>query len=280
MGRRPSGSFIFSVVVHSAILLVLANVVLHYDIVFAPPPPQPKPVAERVSYVTLSPPAGAAGGVTTSPPARATEPTKRLVAPPRVPTGIPRPAAQAPSSGGTPGGVVGGTGVGGGVGPTTGIVPGDPDPRLSADSKFFYPAYKTHGERVDSAVKATILAFSDSVARASAAQGKRPGDWTFENNGKKWGIDGNKIYLGKFAIPSAVLAALPIRIQGNPGETIADRLVTTRRGDVMLHAQSQFHDDEFKTAVKRIRERKERERREKEKANDLRGVAQTGEGTR
>lgn len=280
MRRRPSGSLVFSIAVHSALVIVLANVVLHYDIVFAPPTTAPKPVAERVSYVTLSPPAGAAGGTTTTPPARATEPTKRLIAPARVPTGIPQPTTQAPPSGGTPGGVVGGTGAGGGIGPTTGIVPGDPDPRLSSDSKFFYPANKTHGERVDSAVKATIMAFNDSVAMAAGNQGKRPGDWTFENNGKKWGIDGNKIYLGKFAIPSAVLAALPIRIQGNPGETIADRLVTTRRGDLMLHAQSQYHDDEFKAAVKRIRERKERERREKEKANDPRGVAQTGEGSR
>ncbi|HEV7994167.1 MAG TPA: hypothetical protein VGP25_20245 [Gemmatimonadaceae bacterium] len=273
--RRPSGSFLFSVAFHSALLFVLANVVLHYDIVFAPKPTVPAPTEERVSYVSLSPPAGAVGGTTTTPPARATEPTKRLVAPPRVPTGVPRSVPTPPAAGGTPGGVVGGTGAGGGVGPTTGIVPGDPDPRLSADSKFFYPAPKTHGQRVDSAVKATILAFNDSVANAAANAGKRPGDWTFENNGKKWGIDGNKIYLGKFAIPSAVLAALPIRIQGNPGETIADRLVTTRRGDVLLHAQSQFHDDEFKSAVKRIRERKERERREKEKANDPRGVAQS-----
>ena len=279
MRRRPSGSFLFSLAVHTALLVVLANVVLHYDLVFAPPPTLPKPVAESVSYVALSPPAGAVGGSTSTPPARATEPTTRLVAPSRVPNGVPQPAA-VPPLGGTPGGVVGGTGAGGGVGPTTGIVPGEPDPRLSSDSRFFYPANKTHAERVDSAVKATILAFSDSVAKAAAGQGKRPGDWTFENNGKKWGIDGNKIYLGKFAIPSAVLAALPIRIQGNPGETIADRLVTTRRADVMLHAQSQFHDDEFKTAVKRIRERKERERREKEKQRDPRGVAQTGEGTR
>jgi hypothetical protein len=279
MRRRPSGSFLFSVAVHTALLVVLANVVLHYDIVFAPPITAPKPVAESVSYVALSPPAGAAGGATTAPPARATEPSKRLMAPPRVPSGVPR-TIPAPPTGGTPGGVAGGTGAGGGVGPATGIVPGEPDPRLSADAKFFYPRDKTHGERVDSAVKATILAFNDSVARAYANQGKRPGDWTFENNGKKWGIDGNKIYLGKFAIPSAVLAALPIRIQGNPGETIADRLVTTRRADVMLHAQSQFHDDEFKSAVKRIRERKERERREKEKANDPRGVAQSGEGSR
>ncbi|MEO8563459.1 MAG: hypothetical protein ABI601_15375 [bacterium] len=280
MRRRPSGSLLFSVAVHSALLIVLANVVLHYDLVFAPPPQRPVPVAERVTYATLSPPAGAVGGATAAPAARATEPSRRLVAPSRVPTGIPL-APQAPASGGTPGGVQGGTGAGGGVGPTTGIVPGDPDPRLAADSKFFYPAPKTHGERVDSAVKATILAFNDSVAGAAANAGRRPGDWTFENNGKKWGIDGNKIYLGKFAIPSAVLAALPIRIQGNPGETIADRLVTTRRGDLMLHAQSQFHDDEFKSAVKRIRERKERERREKQKQSDPRGVAQSSsEGTR
>ena len=76
-------------------------------------------------------------------------------------------------------------------------------------------------------------------------------------------MDGSKIYLGKFAIPSAVLAALPIHIQGNPGEAIADRLVTTRRGEVLEHASSQYHDMEFKSAVQRIRERKDRERRER-----------------
>jgi hypothetical protein len=185
-----------------------------------------------------------------------------------------------PPAAGTQGGVEGGTGVGGGRGVTTGIVPGEPDPRLAADSKFFYPAPKTHGQRVDSAVKAQIFAYNDSVARAYANAGKQPGDWTFDRNGKKWGIDGNKIYLGKFAIPSAVLAALPIHIQGNPGEGLSDRLAPSRRADVALHAQSQLHDQEFKTAVKRIRERKERERREKEKANEGAGVAQSSSGSR
>jgi hypothetical protein len=64
-----------------------------------------------------------------------------------------------------------------------------------------------------------------------------------------------------------VLAALPIRIQGNPGETIADRLVTTRRADLLLHADAQLHDEEFKTAVKRIRERKDKERQDKRAAD-------------
>jgi hypothetical protein len=143
------------------------------------------------------------------------------------------------------------------------VVPADPDPRLTADAHEFVPVAKTHGERVDSTVRALVLSYNDSVAKAAALAGRKPGDWTFERDGKKWGIDGNKIYLGKFSIPSAVLAALPLHIQGNPGETIADRLVTTRRGDLLDQAESQYHDIEFKSAVKRIRERKDRERREK-----------------
>jgi hypothetical protein len=149
------------------------------------------------------------------------------------------------------------------VGPVTGIVPADPDPRLTADPHQFFPVPKTHAERVDSAVKATIYAFNDSVARARANAGKDPADWTFQKGGGKWGMDGKNIYLGKFAIPSAVLAALPLRIQGNPSAQIADRLQGTRRADLMEHAASQYHDDEFKSAVKRIRERKDKERRER-----------------
>jgi hypothetical protein len=279
MRRRPSGSFVFSVAVHTAILVVLANVVLHYDIVFAPQPQPTPPAVEHVTYVAVSPPAGAVGGTTATPPPKATHPSRTLVAPPRVPTTVTQPSTT-PPAGGTQGGVAGGTGAGGGHGVTTGIVPADPDPRLAADSRFFYPAYKTHGQLVDSAVKATIGTYNDSVALAAANAGRQPGDWTFDRNGKKWGIDGNKIYLGKFAIPSAVLAALPIHIQGNPGEGLADRLAPSRRADVMLHAQAQFHDDEFKSAVKRIRERKEKERQEREKQNQGNGVAQSTTGSR
>jgi hypothetical protein len=257
--RRPSGSLLFSLAIHVAVGAVLANVAFHYDFssVGAPRPAQP---VEQLTYVAVAPPGGASGGSGAGVAARASTPQRGLVAPARVPTQI-VPAPQ--PVGGTTGGETGGTGVGGGVGPATGVVPADPDPRLSADEHQFFPAPKTHAQRVDSAVHAMIYAYNDSVAKAAASAGRKPGDWTFEKGGKKWGIDGNKIYLGKFAIPSAVLAALPIRIQGNPGETIADRLVTTRRGEVLEHAQSQYHDIEFKSAVKRIRERKDRERRER-----------------
>jgi len=37
------------------------------------------------------------------------------------------------------------------------------------------------------------------------------------------------------------------------------------RNDIMQHAQQSISEDEFRDAVRRIRERKEKERREKEK---------------
>ena len=280
--RRSTGSFVVSVVFHAALAVVLANVVVHYEIVFQRQAQMPPPADEQVTYVTVSPPAGAVGGTTATPPARATEPTRRLVAPSRVPTAV-APAAPRPAAGGTPGGVENGTGAGGGTGEATGIVPGPVDPRLAEGGKFFYPAYKTPAQRTDSAVKATINAYNDSVAMAMAAeaQQRQPGDWTFDRDGKKYGIDGSKIYLGKFWIPSAVLAALPIRAQANPGERAVNRLSSTYRGEILQHAQAQFHDDEFKTAVKRIRERKDRERREQQRQRqEERGVAQTSGGTR
>lgn len=258
--RRPAGSLLVSLAIHVVVGVMLVNIVFHYDFSMLSPVRTPAPELEHLTYISVTPgpPAGAIGGTGVSAPSRATTPARGLVAPSRVPaTVIPTPAP----SGGTPGGVVGGTGAGGGVGPVTGIVAADPDPRLRSDAHAFFPVPKTHAERVDSAVKATIYAFNDSVARARS--GRKPDDWTFEKAGGKWGIDGSKIYLGKFAIPSAVLAALPLKIQGNPGESIADRLSVGRRAEVVQHAASMEHDEEFTTAVKRIRERKERERREK-----------------
>ena len=258
--RRSAGSLLVSLAIHVVVGVMLVNIVFHYDFSLLSAPRTPAPELEHLTYISVAPgpPAGAVGGTGTSAPARAITPAQGLVSPLRVPATIA--PAPAPSAG-TAGGTTGGTGTGGGVGPATGIVAADPDPRLRNDPHAFFPVPKTHAERVDSAVKATIYAFNDSIARSHT--GKKPDDWTFEKGGGKWGIDGSKIYLGKFAIPSAVLAALPLRIQSNPGESINDRLSTGRRAEVVQHAAAIEHDEEFTSAVKRIRERKERERREK-----------------
>ena len=257
--RRPGGSLLLSLAIHGMVAVLLLNIVFHYDfsgLRVARPPAAP---VEHITYVAVGPAGGVLGGSGIGQPAQAKEPTRGLVAPSVVPTVVPlaRPA------GGTPGGVVGGTGLGGGIGPTTGIVPGEADPRLSADAHQFFPVPKTRAQRTDSALHAIIFAYNDSVAKAAAAAGRDPGDWTFEKGGGKWGVDGSKIYLGKFAIPSAVLAALPLRIQANPGEKLNDRLVGTHRGEVLEHAAAAYHDMEFKDAVKRIRERKDQERKER-----------------
>ena len=265
--RRDPLPLLLSIAIHVVVAFAILNAAFHYDFSGLGSPATAPPSAEKVAFVSVAPTAGATGGRDSAGPApRATESSRGLVAPTRVPDAIAMPA---PSTSGNPGGVVGGRGRGGDIGVTTGITPGAPDQRLASDPHAFFPAPKTHAERVDSAVRASIYAYNDSVARARALAGKAPGDWTYEGkNGQKWGIDGSKIYLGKFAIPSAVLAALPIRIQGNPGETIADRLVTSRRADLLLHADAAFHDDEFKTAVKRIRERKDKEREERRQGGD------------
>ncbi|MFL5604833.1 MAG: hypothetical protein ACJ8AD_00170 [Gemmatimonadaceae bacterium] len=267
--RRSPKALLLSLAIHAVVGVALVNVAFHYDFSSLYTPREPAPAVEHIAYVAVGPPRGAMGGNAASAPAKATEPSRGLVAPARVPSAI-TPAR--PDAAGTPGGVSDGVGVGGGLGPTTGIVPAEPDPRLSADAHQFFPAPKTHAQRVDSAVHAMIYAYNDSVARAAALAGKQPGDWTFEKNGQKWGVDGSKIYLGKFAIPSAVLAALPLRIQANPGETLTDRLVTTHRGEVLEHAAAAYHDDEFKSAVKRIRERKDKERREKQEGRAIAGA--------
>ena len=263
--RREPGPLLLSIAIHVVVAFAILNAAFHYDFSGDRSVRAPAPAAEKITYTSMSAPGGASGGRDSAgPPPKSTQPSRALVAPLTVPTGIAPPPAP---SAGNPGGVTGGRGATA-ITATTGVVPGDPDPRLATDIHEFLPAPKTHAERVDSAVRASIYAYNDSVAKAHAMAGRAPGDWTYEGkNGQKWGIDGNKIYLGKFAIPSAVLAALPIRIQGNPGETIADRLVTTRRADLMLHADAQLHDDEFKSAVKRIRERKDRERQEKKAAD-------------
>ncbi len=262
--RRPSGPLFLSIGVHVVLAALILTAAFHYNFSGTPTVLPSAPKSEHITYVATASRGGVTGGAdSTARPARAKVPTRGLVAPHQIPTSV-SPIA-APTAG-QPGGVDGGKGVGAEVPATAGIVPGIGDPRLSTDPHVFYPEPKTHAQRVDSAVRAAVYAYNDSVARVLRAQGKQPGDWTFEKNGQKWGVDGNKIYLGKFAIPSAVLAALPIHLQGNPGEGFTDRLAPTRHADLMLHADAALHDEEFTSAVKRIRERKDREREEQKKA--------------
>ncbi len=246
-----------SLAVHIFLAIVLAKFLISpnaFSMIFGRTASPPVP-AERIGFLALPRAAGPAvegssGG--DGRPASVT-PRRRLVAPASVPPTIPEspPGARPETDGGT------GPLVGGG-GPTRGIRPRYSDPRLWAAPGDIIAAPKTATQRLDSVIATIIQPFNDSVRIASGQ--KKPGDWTFEKGGRKYGIDQQYIRLGKVSIPTALLAMLPINTTGNPTVNDRNRLQNQLHSDIFSQAQRGMNEADFKKAVKSIRERKERER--------------------
>jgi len=233
-------------------------------------PPRPTPPATAPA-VTAQPP----GGGTTpragrtegreSPNAVAESPRAPLVAPSQLPTTIPPPGnASAADSGAPASGPLAS-----GRGPLKGIQPGYADPRLWVEAPVIEYAPKTAEERLDSAVVGSIMKYRDSVlANTSTPNRFERGDWTYRTKGgDRYGIDQQFIRLGKFSIPTALLALLPMnKMQGNPIENDRQARLAAMRTDIMMGAQAAMNEEEFRQAVKQIRARKEKERKAAEKA--------------
>ena len=184
---------------------------------------------------------------------------KKLIAPTSVPTAIPSvPVVTAPQEPEGGSGPLVGTG-----GPARGIRPTYTDPRVWAAPGDIVAAPKSAKEKLDSAVASIIAPYNDSVAAAAGA--RRPGDWTFEKGGRKYGIDEKYIRLGKISIPTAILALLPINTTGNPTMNDRNRLQNQLHADIFWNAQRGMNEADFKKAVRSIRERKEREKADAEK---------------
>lgn len=223
---------------------------------------------ERLRFVTVEPssPAARPAGPTDTPrQPRASVPpleANRPLTPPReVPTTLPEPRAEAgaPPS---PTGVAGP--IGGGAGLTRGVQPSMTDPRVWVDDPALVYAPKTPLERLDSAMTTALKRYRDSLdANAYAPNRFERGDWTIERGGQKWGVDQGAIRLGPISIPTALLALLPLnQMQTNPIAMERDRAMAMMRADIMYHANARMNEEEFRKAVKAIRERKERERRD------------------
>ena len=68
------------------------------------------------------------------------------------------------------------------------------------------------------------------------------------------------------AAATALLALLPLnRMQGNPIAMERDRNAAYMRADILLHAQASMNEEQFRKAVRAIRDRKERERRQSQR---------------
>ena len=241
--------------------------------------------AERIGFLQLpQSPAGAvagrSGGDGQPVASRPSRPAPRLRAPAAVPDGIPAPAAPGTP---LPGGPTGGSGeVIGEGGPTQGIRPSYGDPRVWARPGAPVVAPRSAGELAkagaDSVIAARIGAARDSLARmqALAAGQRQPGDWTVDGPGGKWGMDNRSIHLGKVSVPNAVLALLSSNFQknlrGNPTENDYNRRMSAIRADLLLHAQREINEDEFRQAVNDLRKRKDRERAQRLAAQRQRDV--------
>ncbi len=149
----------------------------------------------------------------------------------------------------------------GGGGPLRGIQPRYADPRLWGEPGAVVVAPKTAAERLDSVIVGDIAAHNDSIRVASGGQ-RAPGDWTFQHNGQKYGMDSKYIRLGPVSIPTAILAMLPLNVGANPTTLERGRTLTAQHDEIFANAQRGINDADFQKAVREIRQRKERERKE------------------
>lgn len=118
---------------------------------------------------------------------------------------------------------------------------------------------RSHIELVDSAVSAIVQAYLDSVLTSPTRPGAPPPSWTTEIQGQTFGIDSRYIYLGPLRIPAALLALLPIQVGGNM-DLVEGRRLAAIRADLEYAARRAETMDDFRKAIREIRERRERER--------------------
>lgn len=263
--KERGGSLLLSILIHVFIIIALATITFRYPLGQLIGLPKDRDhTQERLQYIALprGEPLGNGSRVTATPPARGAP--APLVAPTSVPTAIPTvPNPNAAS--GAVSGKTGGTGDAP-AGIATGVEPTTPDPRIPLAAAPYRAPVRTPAELADSAVQAAFGVYLDSALYAAQHPGRQPGDWTKTTaDGQKWGWDPGGIRLGKFTIPNAVLAALPLKV-GSGMSPVDARNQAWMHSDIMLHAQQSISEDEFRDAVRRIRERKEKERRDKERS--------------
>ena len=270
-GPKQKGSVAVSLVANAILIALLASITFTYPPSAFFAAEKTPSQTERVTYVQVQPRGAATVGNGAAPKAKpkkvATPVPEPIFAPSVIPTTLPPIPAPTPSVGATSGTATGTGGAPGGAptGVATGIEPALPDPRIELKPNSLRLPLSM-AQKNDSAVKAIYMAYREAEIAAEENRGRSPRDWTIQRNGQKYGVDSQYIYLGKFKVPSAILAALPFNYGGVDGARIIQaRNANWIRDDIMSHSQGMSEDD-FRAAIKRIRERKDRERKESEKA--------------
>ena len=256
--KRGPGTVAVSVVVHVAFVLVLLQLTIGpADWIDSIMRSSPAPV-ERIGFLQLprgEPPIDTPRRGGDNQPLSAAPPSERIPVPPvAIPSSLPpissRPPRTAVDFGSGP--------LVGGGGDTRGVRPSYSDPRIWAPTSPVVTAPLTATARIDSVMLPLYQALVDSMRRANG--GRDPQDWTFNVGGQRFGIDKKFIRLGPASIPTALLALLPLNVQGNPTTIEHDRRLQQMRGEILDQAARAARDEDFQKAVKSLRERKQKER--------------------
>ncbi|HEY9226260.1 MAG TPA: hypothetical protein VIP11_06420 [Gemmatimonadaceae bacterium] len=260
-------SIVFSLVFHVFAIAAIMSITFRYPLAAFFGMTKEKMPVERIQYISVQPRqrADVGNGASEEKPKRdpkkKTESPAQLLPPSTIPTALP----PIPPPNVSVGAITGtGTGSGGApVGAATGVELTVPDSRIELRPNGLRLPMST-AERNDSAVKAIYMAYREAAVEAEAHRGRSPRDWTVERNGQKYGVDSQWVYLGKFKLPSAILAALPFNYGGVDGNRIIQaRNAAWIQNDIYTHSQG-LSEDDFRAAVRRIRERKDREKKEAE----------------
>jgi hypothetical protein len=263
---RGPGTVAASIVLHVVFVLVLVQLTIGpadwIDSLMRNSPPAP---VERVGFLQLpkgEPPKEAPRRGGDNRPLSLAPPSAPLPLPPvNIPSALP-PIPSRPLRASA--GEVGSGPLVGGGGETRGVRPTYADPRIWAPTSPMVTAPLTATARLDSAMLPVYAALIDSMRKANG--GRDPSDWTTTIGGQKYGIDRKYIRLGPLSIPTAMLALLPLNIQGNPTAIEHDRRLAQMRDEIINQAARAARDDDFQKAVKSLRERKQKERDDAKKA--------------
>jgi len=255
--RRPDPSLLTSVALHIVLGAALARVLMN-------PGSLPNwlrraegapPKEERIEYVTIGPRAptaaptpGRSGG-DGRPERSNTRLRPPIAAPTTVPSTVPPPSPGRAREEGGSGEIIGEGG------PARGVRPSFSDPRVWAPPGAVVVVPKTGDQVRDSALASALKIYNDSMA--ALADARQPGDWTVKKNGKRYGLDRGRLILGDLSVP------IPFALKAPPAINEDNRLAERIREEIELQSKRAINEEEFRTAVRRIRERKERERREK-----------------
>jgi hypothetical protein len=116
---------------------------------------------------------------------------------------------------------------------------------------------KSGKELTDSLVTAMVQSYLDAMAKEQAENPNALPSWTTKIGGKTVGLDSKWIYLGPLKIPTMLLALLPIHVQGNPTQAEFNAKLQVMRADLMEAGRRAATYDEFKQAMKDLRQQTE-----------------------